>query len=122
MKTMIPFNTRVIDRDGVIVHQRRIVSASVKKLWFMPWTHKIEYSTDEWYDVLIEKHPTFRIGDRVQVKKGSFSTGSIGEIKYIEPNGKLLWVLRDGASKDVHYTPEEVELVWRSPNESQTKN
>lgn len=51
----------------------------------------------------------FKQGDRV---KGSptcgFNQGFRGEVKYIEPNGKL-WIRRDGASSDVYYHPHEVE-------------
>ncbi len=115
MKDLIPFNTRVIDRDGVLVHQRRPVFAYVKTVWYKPWTSKIEYVTMEWYDIEVPKCPTYRVGDRIKVNSGSFSPGSMGEIKYIEPYKKTLWVLRDGATKDIPYQPEEVELIWRKP-------
>lgn len=53
--------------------------------------------------------PKFEVGDRV---KGSptcgFHAGFRGEVKYIEPNGRL-WVRRDGASSDVYYHNHEVE-------------
>lgn len=120
MKDLIPFNTRVIDRDGVLVHQRRPVFAYVKTVWYKPWKSVIEYQVMEWYDIEIPKRPTYRVGDRVKINSGSFSAGSMGEIKYIEPYKKTLWILRDGASKDIPYQPEEVELIWRRPVESNT--
>ena len=118
MKDLIPFNTRVIDRDGVTVYQRRPVFAYVKTIWYKPWASRIEYEVEEWYDVDMPKMPTYRVGDRIQVKSGSFSPGTMGEIKYIEPYKKTLWVLRDGASKDIPYQPEEVDLIWRRPDET----
>jgi hypothetical protein len=118
IKDLIPFNTRVIERDGVFVHQRRPVFAYVKTVWYKPWSSRIEYEVEEWYDVDIPKCPTYRVGDRIQVKSGSFSPGTMGEIKYIEPYKKTLWVLRDGASKDIPYQPEEVDLIWRRPDET----
>jgi transcription antitermination factor NusG len=115
MKDLIPFNTRVIDRDGVAVHQRRPVFAYVKTVWYKPWSCRIEYEVDDWYDVDVVKYPTYRVGDRVQVKSGTFSAGSMGEIKYIEPVSGTLWVLRDGATNDIQYQPQEVDLIWRRP-------
>jgi hypothetical protein len=116
---MIPFNTRVVDRDGQIVYQRRAVYAEVVPVhWFFFWIQKIVYTKEEWYDCPVVMQPTYRVGDRIRVRGGSFSAGSMGEIKYIEPYKKLLWVLRDGATKDVYYAPEEVELIWRRPDET----
>jgi hypothetical protein len=49
---------------------------------------------------------SIKIGSRVKVISG-FNVGAKGTVSYIEPNGKL-WVMRDGASKDVFYHADEV--------------
>lgn len=60
---------------------------------------------------LIKQHfedpsQAIRVGGRVKVIAG-FNVGALGTVSYIEPTGRL-WVRRDGASSDVHYTPDEV--------------
>lgn len=47
-----------------------------------------------------------KVGDRIKVLKG-FNVGAQGEVKYIEPSGKM-WVRRDHSNSDVFYLPEEV--------------
>jgi hypothetical protein len=36
--------------------------------------------------------------------------GAKGTVSYIEPTGRM-WVMRDGASTDVFYTPDEVVRI-----------
>lgn len=61
---------------------------------------------------LIQKHfeadTDLKQGDRVNVIAG-FNVGAKGVINYIDPTGKI-WVRRKGASTDVFYTAEELEL------------
>ena len=66
MKDLIPFNTRVIDRDGVTVYQRRPVFAYVKTIWYKPWASRIEYEVEEWYDVYLQM-PRFYTNDRRKI-------------------------------------------------------
>lgn len=47
-----------------------------------------------------------KVGDRIKVLKG-FNVGAQGEVKYIEPSGKM-WVRRDHSNSDVFYLPDEV--------------
>ena len=47
-----------------------------------------------------------KVGDRIKVLKG-FNVGARGEVKYIEPSGKM-WVRRDHSNSDVFYLPDEV--------------
>ena len=39
-----------------------------------------------------------------------FNVGAKGTVSYIEPTGRM-WVMRDGASTDVFYTPDEVVRI-----------
>jgi hypothetical protein len=47
-----------------------------------------------------------KVGSRIKVISG-FNVGAKGTVSYIEPTGRM-WVMRDGASSDVFYHPEEV--------------
>ena len=49
---------------------------------------------------------SIKVGSRVKVVSG-FNVGAKGTVSYIEPTGRM-WVMRDGASTDVFYHPEEV--------------
>jgi transcription antitermination factor NusG len=49
---------------------------------------------------------SIKVGSRVKVVSG-FNVGVKGTVSYIEPTGKM-WVMRDDASTDVFYHPEEV--------------
>lgn len=49
----------------------------------------------------------FCVGDRV-VSIAGFHKGAMGVVKYIEPNGQKIWVLRDGSNGDVWYSPREL--------------
>jgi transcription antitermination factor NusG len=50
-----------------------------------------------------------KVGSRVKVVSG-FNVGAKGTVSYIEPSGRM-WVMRDGASTDVFYTPDEVVRI-----------
>ena len=52
---------------------------------------------------------SIRVGSRVKVVSG-FNVGAKGTVSYIEPTGRM-WVMRDGASTDVFYTPDEVVRI-----------
>lgn len=53
----------------------------------------------------------FKRGDRVQANQtAGFNKGAKGVVQYVEPCGKI-WVLRDGASGDIFYHAEELELI-----------
>lgn len=55
---------------------------------------------------------TFCVGDRVRVNsKSGFNPGATGVVKYVEPNGLRIWVLRDGASSDVFFHSKELDLI-----------
>ena len=54
---------------------------------------------------------SIKVGSRVKVVSG-FNVGAKGTVSYIEPTGRM-WVMRDGASTDVFYHPEEVIGVER---------
>jgi len=49
---------------------------------------------------------SIKVGSRIKVISG-FNVGAKGTVSYIEPSGKL-WVMRDGASSDVFYHPNEI--------------
>ena len=62
----------------------------------------------------IQKHfgvesTSIKVGSRVKVVSG-FNVGAKGTVSYIEPTGRM-WVMRDGASTDVFYTPDEVVRI-----------
>ena len=62
----------------------------------------------------IEEHfgaesTSIKVGSRVKVVSG-FNVGAKGTVSYIEPTGRM-WVMRDGASTDVFYTPDEVVRI-----------
>ena len=52
---------------------------------------------------------SIKVGSRVKVVSG-FNVGAKGTVSYIEPTGRM-WVMRDGASTDVFYTPDEVVRI-----------
>lgn len=53
-------------------------------------------------------------GDRIRVKKGTyFDVGATGTVQYVEPSSTIVWVLRDGASSDVLFSVNELELIER---------
>ena len=52
---------------------------------------------------------SIKVGGRIKVISG-FNVGATGTVSYIEPTGRM-WVMRDGASTDVFYTPDEVERI-----------
>ena len=63
---------------------------------------------------LIKQHfgvdsTSIKVGSRVKVVSG-FNVGAKGTVSYIEPTGRM-WVMRDGASTDVFYTPDEVVRI-----------
>lgn len=54
--------------------------------------------------------PPFEEGERVVVKMNAgFHKGAHGVIKFVEPSGNRVWVIRDGASTPVWYSPMELE-------------
>lgn len=58
------------------------------------------------------KNNKFKIGDKVLAnQKAGFNRGAVGVVKYVEPTGDKIWVLRDGASGDVFYFHYELDLV-----------
>ncbi len=58
-----------------------------------------------------EEKKTFKRGDRVQAnEQAGFHKGAKGTVQYVEPSGKI-WVLKDGASSDVFYYPDELDLI-----------
>ena len=108
---------RLAKRDGELVQQRRYVTSTTKNKWWKPWLYEVEYTHGEWADFPIVELTTFRIGDRVKVRMDAgFHKGATGEINFIEPNGKC-WITRDNSGGPVYYHPEELELIWRRPNE-----
>ena len=52
------------------------------------------------------KDNSIKVGSRVKVVSG-FNVGAKGTVSYIEPTGRM-WVMRNGASTDVFYMPDEV--------------
>ena len=118
MDNVVPFNTRTILRDGKPVYQRRLVTCEVKFKWYKPWKMDIGFDASEWYDADEVSHYTFRIGDRVQARPDAgFHKGATGEVKFVEPNGKKVWVLRDTSRTPVYYHHDELELIWRPVDE-----
>jgi len=96
----------VVDREDMVESFGKLLIAECVEI-------AKECREQDWFDVAgaIEDHfdlkdPPLKVGDRVEVIKG-FSVGAHGVIKYIEPTGRM-WVLRDRASSDVFYMPEEV--------------
>ncbi|WP_373034090.1 hypothetical protein [Sulfurovum sp.] len=70
------------------------------------------------YDMLVAKQEyelkktKFKIGDKVRAnQEAGFNRGATGVVKYVEPTGDKIWVLRDGASGDVFYFHYELDLV-----------
>lgn len=52
----------------------------------------------------------FKRGDRVAVKyTAGFHKGAHGVIEFVEPTYTRIWVLRDGSSTPVYYSPDELE-------------
>ena len=50
-------------------------------------------------------------GDRVRVvQTAGFHAGAHGIIEFVEPAYTRIWVLRDGASSPVYYSPSELEF------------
>ena len=70
------------------------------------------------YDLIVAKQEyelkktEFKIGDKVLAnQKAGFNRGATGVVKYVEPSGQKIWVLRDGTSSDVFYFHYELDLV-----------
>lgn len=113
---------RLAKRDGEIIQQERTMEVITKKVskWWQLWKHELATETiyGEWYDKPFVTLWTFKKGDRVQVKQtAGFHKGAVGEIDYIDPSGKV-WVIRDGAKTPVYYHRDELDLIWRRPNET----
>lgn len=111
---------RIAKRDGQIIQQVRTVTSRVTNAkWWKPWAYKVEYDYSEWFDEPLEELYTFRIGDRVEVKQtAGFHKGAMGEVKFIEPRGRI-WVLRDNSGSPVYYHNDELKLIWRTPQHVQ---
>lgn len=114
MKTNYQY--RLIKRDGELVQQRREFWVINKSKWWKPWEAHYEIDGSDWFDTPIVEYKSLRKGDRVKVVDG-FNVGATGEIEFIEPRGTV-WVLRDGSTKPVYYTKDELELIWRRPSEA----
>lgn len=109
---------RLARRDGELVQQRRYVTSTTKNKWWKPWEYHVEYNEGEWVDFPIPEFHTLRVGDRVKVKNtAGFHKGATGEINFIEPLGRV-WVTRDNSGSPVYYDTDELELIWRRPNET----
>ena len=67
---------------------------------FAIWKTKKDFGVDD---------NSIKVGSRVKVVSG-FNVGAKGTVSYIEPIGRM-WVMRDGASTDVFYHPEEVVRI-----------
>lgn len=116
MNTTSSYEYRLVRKDGELAQQSRIVETTVSaKKWWKPWQYTVERVYGEWYDYPIPTIHTFRVGDRVKVISG-FNVGAMGEINFIEPRGRC-WVTRDNSGGPVYYKKDELELIWRRPNE-----
>ena len=80
------------DSDSYVVHDGDTCAEQIKKHFGVEST-------------------SIKVGSRVKVVSG-FNVGAKGTVSYIEPTGRM-WVMRDGASTDVFYHPEEVIGVER---------
>jgi hypothetical protein len=55
---------------------------------------------------------TMKRGDRVKVNETSgFNKGAVGTVEFVEPNGKQIWVLRDGSSSPCFFHPNELDHI-----------
>lgn len=108
---------RIAKRDGEIIQQTRAVTAVIKGKWWKPWANEIEFVFGDWFEYPIAVLHTLRIGDRVQVlQTAGFHKGATGVVEFIEPNGRKVWVTRDNSGSPVYYHRDELELIWRRPN------
>ena len=62
------------------------------------------------HKVMEERYTGIRRDHRVKVIAG-FNVGATGVVEFVEPSGKKIWVLRDGASTPVFYHPSELQKI-----------
>ena len=81
-----------------------------------PYTVRMSRPGEEYLHPILEikqhfgvESTSIKVGSRVKVVSG-FNVGAKGTVSYIEPTGRM-WVMRDGASTDVFYTPDEVVRI-----------
>jgi hypothetical protein len=60
------------------------------------------------------KAKTFVEGERVVVNESSgFHVGAKGTVKFVEPSGQIIWVIRDGATTPVYFRNTELDKAPR---------
>lgn len=106
---------RLAKRNGEIIMQKRSMEVITKRAWkwWQLWKlgeFEMERVHGEWVDEPFVDLHIWKKGDRVRANSNSgFHKGAVGTIEFVEPSGRKVWVLRDGARCAVYFHPEELE-------------